>query len=938
MKLPKILVILVIILIIASILPSSAAIRKCVDDYKGCGSAPTCIGKAVGSGCGSGMVCIPIRGSGGEACCGCSPDKQRPKAYILVGDVSGSWLIKGFATKTWHQAKDNFLSAGYKVILKPEATEDDVINALSDSKTEAIFIIGHGVYDKKTGKAIPKIKMNGGDIEPSDLSKKYPNIKHVIFHSCGQKLEAWKKLFPNVKKEKFEAWSIPVPAQAIYYWQRLFSYEVIAPDDVLPSMPMPVIHPTLQPKQWLCCKEDTNEMIADISSVANDFPLYEPLKSQFGTQSINFYVVDTTSDEKIILFGADIENGSIVSQYVNGTESTFDVVIGSEALFQVLEEPSRIWSAYTAGELQIIPYNTTVDEDILFRGAARLLFGELRPPEQSVSGKYNIIKKDYAATVQSVLIGQSLDFFTNWGVTNTVTIYRVKDGVEWTKKADQDNTLTITGGEWTKDGSYYVNYNEADRTRDAQLTFSEPDMPLALKVGTKEISSMAQGTPEFKVDTAGMNLFDNDVVDLVIKGPEGQIKIDMKNNQTFTGITVSELKAFGTELKTDGWKIGDYTFQVKTKSAEACGLDAVSAVKTLRIMKGEIAIDAEPTSTIEYDTVTVIVTGVAGDKIEVVADPCEDAKFLVGVDDTPPGATCKFDDTIDSGGVMKYAITFSDTGTYTLRATVTGPAMIGGTVNTRIASYDTVDITVLEKAVEFDMPDEVVIGDKIKIRGTSSSGTHVSVYVDDTLYKKLVDIVIEDGEFDQEVKTTDVGMDVPGSVRLKAWIDCDKAEGEERPTRSPDGEDAILLSKPTLTACLSVPKVALEDDFKVLGTAKGQTEVTILSVPPKGGGGKSLLDKGQKGLSPRKASVSTTDDTFSRKMTVQEDATAGYYDIYVLCAGMDDVWGMTGEADLEAALDERDSIPSLTEGVITTKTQEEIEYILDDLVNTAGAE
>jgi hypothetical protein len=114
--------------------------------------------------------------------------------------------------------------------------------------------------------------------------------------------------------------------------------------------------------------------------------------------------------------------------------------------------------------------------------------------------------------------------------------------------------------------------------------------------------------------------------------------------------------------------------------------------------------------------------------------------------------------------------------------------------------------------------------------------------------------------------------------------------------------------------------------------------VTILSGPPKGGGGKSLLDKGQTGLSPRKASVSTTDDKYSKKMTVQEDATAGYYDSYVLSSGMDGKWGTTGEEDLEAALNEGYGIPNLTEGIITTKTQGEIDDILTDLVTTTGSD
>jgi PGF-CTERM protein len=543
---------------------------------------------------------------------------------------------------------------------------------------------------------------------------------------------------------------------------------------------------------------------------------------------------------------------------------------------------------------------------------------------------FNIIE---GAGTQKVLIGQNLEFR---GYAVPVTISRLVSGdVENVYQADANNRVYNVN--WPTSGAYFVNYVNGTAYA-AQLSVETPDMPLDLKVGTKKVSSLAVGTALI-IDTGGMNLYPDDVIDLVVIGPDGQIKHDDVNNQQFTGISVDQLvNNYGSAantLETAGWTIGAYTFKVKTKSENACGLEAESAVKDLKIIKGTITIEAETTSTVELETLKLTVTGVSGDPISVNATPLsKNVIFKEGIDDTPTGANFHgswFTDTIDADGIRKYAVEFNDTGTYTIKVTVTG-------TGDRAGDSDTVDITVLEKEVTFDLPDEVVIGDKITIKGTATSGTYVSVYIDDTLYQKLVNIVIEDNEFSQEVKTTDVGMDVPGSVRLKAWIDCDKAAGEERPTRSPDGEDAILLSKPTLTAELSVPSVALEDDFKVEGTAKGQTEVTILCVPPKGGGGKSLLDKGDKGLSPRKASVSTTDDTYSKKMTVQEDATAGYYDIYVLCAGMDGEWGMTGQESLEAALNQKFHIPSLTTGIINTKTQAEIEDILEALVTTAGAD
>jgi hypothetical protein len=535
-----------------------------------------------------------------------------------------------------------------------------------------------------------------------------------------------------------------------------------------------------------------------------------------------------------------------------------------------------------------------------------------------------------------VLIGQNLQFE---GFGGTVRVFRTVNGdIENLYQADADNRIYNVN--WPTSGEYYVEYESPDET---PLSVEELDMPLNLKVGINRVSSIVVGTP-IRIDTEGMNLFPEDVVDLKVIGPKGQVKYDVKNDQQFTGIRVSDLKKFDTELKTDGWKIGDYTFQVRTKSSEACGLDAVSEVKPLKIRKEEIAIEASMTCTVELETVTLIVTGIAGDQIRVYTRTySRDVQFKAGLDDTPaprpvPVPYNEFNDTIDSDGVRSYAVEFTDAGSYTIRVDLTGPKEVGGIQNKRVGDYDTVDITVLEKAVVFDLPSTVVIGDKITIQGTSTSGTYVSVYVNDTLHPKLTNIVLDDGEFSKEVKTTDVGMDVPGAVRLKAWINCEKAAGEERPTRSPDGGDVILLTKPTLTAELSADAVALEDDFTVFGTAQGATEVTILSVSPEGGSGNSLLDKGAKGLSLRRASVSKTDYTYSKKMTVEEDADLGYYDIYMLCTGMDGVWGITGEENLEAALDAGYNITSLTTGIINTMTQEEIHDLLSDLANTAGSD
>jgi len=776
-------------------------------------------------------------------------------------------------------------------------------------------------------------------------------------------------------------------------------------------------------------------------------------------------------------------------------------------------------------------------------------------------------------TPQKVLIDQNLEFE---GFTDIAVVCRLVNG-DIVNMYQTDANNRIYNVNWPTSGAYYVNYVAGTpATYDAQLSVEKPVIPLELKVGTKRVASIAEGT-ELKVHTGGINLFDEDLVDLVIIGPDGRIKTDTINNQQFTNISVSQLKEYGEKLITSCWRIGDYTFWVESKSANACGLDVVSAVKPLRILKGEISIDAEPTSTMELDTVTVTVKGVADDEIAVKAYPCEGADFIDGMGETPT-SDCSFEDTIDSDGIRRYVIAFNDTGTYTLRATVTGPTMIGSEWHPRIGSYDTVDITVSEKVVTldlpptvtvgenftirgtantgstvdiavddyvyqvlndlviddngdfsvdittaeiatfsdtgpviltayidraagagdaveaydgtaklfmqneagggiaisasetsvgknetiilaisavpnhnvsvttsdpahtafeynrydftrtssniisiapadtisipadlgdcdsptaakningvwdtmnadgililkfavhftdlgtykitatdygtgdpsatrldaeeieitvtkknvtFDLPSVVVIGDKITIKGTVDTGTYVSVYVNSVLYRKLQNIVIADGEFSQEVKTTEVGMDVPGIVELKAYIDCDMMCSDPEPTGSDDGTTEIFMVEPWLTASLAPDSVDPEDDFTVSGSAPGSHAVWIVCVPPNGGGGNALTEE-RIGITMDKASVSTTDSTFTKKLTVQKDATAGYYDIFVLSPGMDGVWDMTGNTSLINAINVKYQIFDITDpNDAGTKTQDQVIALFKDLTQTPGSD
>jgi hypothetical protein len=351
-----------------------------------------------------------------------------------------------------------------------------------------------------------------------------------------------------------------------------------------------------------------------------------------------------------------------------------------------------------------------------------------------------------------VLIGQNLQF--EGFSAQPVVVYRVVSGdVENTYVADANNRIYNVN--WPKSGAYYVNYDSATKDYEAQLSVEDSDMPLSLKVGTWEATSIAMGT-NLIIDTSGM----------VVIGPDGQIKYDEVNNQRFTDITAEQLNAWygANSLYTAGWTIGSYTFRVKTDAAYACGLDADSATRPLKIKIGKLAIEAETTSCIELQTVKLTVAGVADDEITVEA-LSPNVIFKAGIDDTPQDATNLFTDTIDADGIRTYAVQFNDSGTYTVRVTVTG--------GDRWGDSDTVDITVSEKLVTFDVPPTVTIGENFTVRGTANIGSTVDIAVDDYVYPLLNDLVIDDnGDFSVDIATAEIAPSTdPGPVILTAYID-----------------------------------------------------------------------------------------------------------------------------------------------------------------------
>jgi hypothetical protein len=527
----------------------------------------------------------------------------------------------------------------------------------------------------------------------------------------------------------------------------------------------------------------------------------------------------------------------------------------------------------------------------------------------STGGPYNNIAKQTA--VQTVLIGQDLEFSnTDWSAAPVV--YRYVYG-------NLENTYPVTesGGKyyinnvnWQTTGAYYVNGNISNY--EAQLSVEDPKMPLTLKVKDREVTTIARST-SLNIDVGGINLLDDDKVDLVIIGPNGQIT--EKNGQMFKGITVATLKSMNGDnaIDTTGWDIGPYTFQVKTKPDYACGLDVSSAKKALSIIEGTISIRADTIEVTELTFVRLTVTGVPGHQITVKSDPLsQNAYFPAGLDDNPMGEETRwFNDTIDDDGTRTYAVEFNATGFYMIRVTDWA----------EVDSYDTVDISVIEREVVFDVPSTVVIGDMFHVKGTSNTRRTVTIAVNGEVVQALSQIVIdENGEFSEEIDTSSfaapAAFKVPGLVTLTA---CGAV-----------GSTTVFMVRPWLTGSQSTDTVEPCDEFTITGTAKGAKSVDIMIVAPKGFSGSNI--EGGKYMYYSTTSVTASDNTFYKKISVGENVDTGRYLVMVLCPGSDGLWGKFGYPKLYDPDDINNPDTSLGQYTLTTRAQTEMLEILGDMM------
>ena len=383
----------------------------------------------------------------------------------------------------------------------------------------------------------------------------------------------------------------------------------------------------------------------------------------------------------------------------------------------------------------------------------------------------------------SVIVGQEVQFLCEGNKTGPVVVVDATEQVEHIFTSDSNGRLDTSE---MMEGLYNASYEDHWEL----LSVSWPWMCLRLEVGTEEVSSIARGTP-LRINFTN-NLDDNDCVDLRIIDPNG-IRLD-KNPadpaQEFNDINVSRLLEYcstnvSKQINTTGWGVGTWMFYVKTNRWNARGLDACSNEMALTIYKCEISIEAGKNSIVELEKVMLIVTGVHKHNITINSSDHAHTVFPAGYADNPYLPSIPFNDTIAADGKRSYVVCFNNTGVYTITV-----------IDTITNSTDSVDIEVLGKDVCLDLPRTIVVGDSFYLRGTANVGHSIDVFIDDVLYAPLNDVVLDAGLCFEKgvIANSSIGMGTPGTVRLKAWIDCPKNPGDAPPTEPADGEVEILLS------------------------------------------------------------------------------------------------------------------------------------------------
>lgn len=534
-------------------------------------------------------------------------------------------------------------------------------------------------------------------------------------------------------------------------------------------------------------------------------------------------------------------------------------------------------------------------------------------------------------TDSTVLKGQAIQFCNRTGGPSGKVILTGISGEA------EDYTPPPTGSDGRlettlKTGKYEVRCDDPSYGCNVtNITVSSVDLKLKLKVGTKTVSRVAEGTP-IEIEFTGLDPAEHDGVTLKVTDPGGDLRTwNVPDGKILDKVNVSYLSDM--KLNTTGWELGTWKFKVVTEDEYARGLEAESNEVKLEVVSREIKIVAAKTEIVEREKVKLTVTGVAGHNIEVrIERGAEHAEFPSGSVDNPGAVTNgSFNDTVEAEGMMEYVVFFKKIGSYTVKVR-----------DRDSATENSVDISVSKKKVTFTMPQTCAIGADLVVNGTANTGKTVDIAIENVIVK--VDAAVDTkGKFEVKLPTPATsGTGTEGAVKIKAFIDGNFSLGGDASGVADDGSAMVLMVTGDLTAESSATIVPPGDSFTLRGTALGSKVVDIIIVAPKGGGGKGMNPANSDanglphGIAFEAASVSS-DFTWSVDIDVDEGADTGPYLIFVLSPGKNKVYDGIRDDDLLNGIKTKYFGGDLSR--LAGKTQEQINATLRDAtIGTAGSD
>ena len=477
--------------------------------------------------------------------------------------------------------------------------------------------------------------------------------------------------------------------------------------------------------------------------------------------------------------------------------------------------------------------------------------------------------------------------------------------------------------------------------------FNPPELDVKVKIDGVEVSRVTQGDNiTFEADTNLWHITNLSWEFWVFRGPLPNniiyklIDPNGLQRRRVNGVSLRDIDVgfdYGGKnsltINTAGLELGEYTLSLETDPATNNGLDKEGPSISFTIEKiveggniTYISIEASPEEQTVNEKVVISASTTTPNTditLNVTSGNALSVLFRDDRGDVEVGGHSAFGKS-DKNGDFKAAVFFSETGSYEITATE---------LKHNTTASVTVQIVGFEASVETDKS-IYYIGEDVTISGSTNGGTEVTIKVDNDVL--VAGVPIEGRKFSYTWERTEERS--PGSYKIEIWV-LPQSYPE---TDLPDDSVTIVLLRGGLSAKTSTEFVAQGDDFTIEGTVPGRDYVDILTIAPKGGGGKGLDPNdiftdtdgnlSASGLTHYTSGV--TGEKFTKdKIKVSVNADTGTYQIAVLNYGRDKKWGTSGNDNLLEVISNGYS------SSFATKTSEQILAILKDkTINVAGSD